>query len=143
MVIIFGGVFALIGIIVIFLGIKKQKVCTEVTVGKVIDISREVSHSNIDNPTTNEFQVGNFSISSRQTKQVDLYPIYEYEVDENKYIKKSNTTVNGAFVGQTVNIIYNPDNPSEFYVGKGGMKSQIILGIAFVIMGIIVIVTSL
>ena len=46
------------------------------------------------------------------------------------------------FIGQTVNINYNPEDPSEFYVGKGGMKSQMMVGAAFLVVGIILVCTS-
>ncbi len=132
--VIIGLIFACIGALLAFLGIKKQQNCTEVTTGKIVDISREI-RDDTDYDSSPSIVIG-----SRYTgREIALYPIYEYTVGENKVTAKSNESVNGAFIGQTVEIHYNPDKPNEFYVGKNGNITQIIGGLITAIVGIVLI----
>ena len=116
--IVIGLIFAGAGMLVVILEMKKQINCTEVTTGKVIDISREVR---------NDSDTG---------REIVLYPIYEYTVGENTITAKSDRSVNGAFIGQITDIHYNPYKPNEFYVGKLGNIIQILFGLIFVVVGI-------
>lgn len=120
-----GIIFTCAGILVAILEIKKQLICTELTTGKVVDISREVR----DNTDTG--------------REIVLYPIYEYVVEGNTITAKYDRSVNGAFIGQTVDIHYNPDKPNEFYTGKLGNIIQIIGGIIFVVAGITVMLMKM
>ena len=125
--IVFGLIVACVGMLVMVLAIKKQMNCTEVTTGKIVDISREIrENTNYDSS----------SITRQTGREIILYPIYEYTVRGNTITAKSDKSVNGAFIGQTVEIHYNPDKPNEFYVGKLGNIIQIIGGLIFVVAGI-------
>ena len=131
--IVVGLIFACVGILVTILGIKKQLVCTEVTTGKIVDISREI-REDTDHDSSPSIVIG-----SRYTgREIALYPIYEYTVGENKITAKSDKSVNGAFIGQTADIHYNPDRPNEFYVGNSENITQIIGGLIFVVVGIVI-----
>ena len=89
--IVFGIIFAGIGILVVVLEIKKQLNCTEVTKGKVVDISREIEENkNYDSS----------AMSMQTERKVVFYPIYEYTVGGNKITAKSDKNANGAFIGQ-------------------------------------------
>ena len=129
--IVIGLAFACAGVLLVFLGIKKQQSCTGTTTGKIVDISREI-RENIDHDSSSSIVIG-----SRHTgREIVLYPIYEYTVGENIITAKANESVNGAFIGQTVEIHYNPEKPNQFYVGRSGNITQIIGGFILGIIGI-------
>lgn len=142
MIIVIGIVFIIIGLIICVVGVRKQKKCTEVTEGKIVDIAREVRSGDSNKSYTGGIQIGRVSIGS-EPREIYLYPIYEYKVNGNTYVEKSTTNSNGAVIGQTVEIHYNPNNPRDFYSGKSGIIIQIVLGIIFSIIGIVVIFTAL
>ncbi len=133
MVIIVGVVFSVIGIIVSINWLIKKYDCTEVTTGKVVDISKEVTTRNTDN-----YHGG---IYNNVSQEISLYPIVEYTVRDNKYVKKLNTNSNMAFVGQEIEVHYNPQNPNKCYFGKN--LTQIIFGVLFTIAGVAMIIVPL
>ena len=131
MSIILGAIFAILGFVVIIVSARKIKVCTEITTAKVIDISRERSRN-----TNNNYNQSGISFGTNG--EISLYPVYEYYVGENRFVQKSSSSKRAVFVGQTIEIHYNPNNPAEIYDGKNIMP--IILGAIFVIVGIVVMV---
>ena len=127
-----GIIFICGGILMVILGIKKRLNCTEITTGKIVDISREITRD-ID------YDSSSVRFGSRYVgNEINLFPIYEYSVGQNTITVKSNESVNKAYIGQSVEIHYNPDKPDEFYAGKAGNIIQIIFGLIFVITGIVI-----
>ena len=114
MEILLGLVFLIVGIIVVILSVRQRKVCTGVTMATVVDVSGERNYH-----TNNDYNHNGFSFGT--SGEVSLYPVYEYYVGENKYVRKSNSNKRAVFVGQTVQIHYNPNNPTEIYEGKNIM----------------------
>lgn len=130
-----GIIFAIVGLVVFVLAFLKKSHCTAITTGKVVEISRELE-------TNNQYN-GNFINHANQQyngfggqRQVNLYPIFEYTIGENKYVKKSKTSSYRYHVGQDVTVHYNPQNPDESYIN--GTYTSLIGGIIFMIIGIIV-----
>lgn len=114
--------FIVVGIALLFIAIRKRVLCTATTTGKVIDLSREV-----DTTYDQDYDRG----FSYPRKSVSIYPIFEYTVNDNKYVKKSSTSSNNYFVGQNITINYNPANPNLYYIT--GTFSDLILSILFII----------
>lgn len=122
-----GILFLIIGVIVLISGILKKKNCTEIVMGKVVDISREEETDyNHRNEAGYHYHSG---------KNISLYPIFEYIVGENTYVKKSNSSSSRFHIGQDVPIHYNPNNPDEYYAN--GIYTSFILGAIIIIIGII------
>ncbi len=124
-----GGIFILFGIIFIGSSVYQKKKYTGVTTAKVVDISRE-SRNNINNYNNNGFSIGG---------NVELYPIYEFEINGNKYTQKASSAVRGAFIGQTVQLHYNPENPSQFSVNNSNTFT-IIGGVLAILAGVFAII---
>lgn len=127
-VIIFSGVWALVGFIFLIIGLvmlnnrkKKEINCTSMTYGKVTDIVR---HQNYDNN-------GGYSSS--------WHPIFEYNIGELKFIKESPF---GSFqskyaIGQELEVYYNPEDYNEYYIS--GDTTPKTLATIFTIVGIVAI----
>ena len=71
--------FIIIGIALLLIAIRKRVLCTATTKGKVIDLSRETD-TTYDRDYDREF--------SYPRRSVSIYPIFEYTVNNNKYVKK-------------------------------------------------------
>lgn len=123
-VIIFGIVFAIIGIFVIIKGNEQAKRCTEETVGIVIDIKEELSTDD-DGRTIYTY-----------------YPVIQYTVGDRTITKKSSSGSSSMAynLNDKVDILYNP-NKVEEYIIKGDKTSNII-GIVFIVLGIIVCIAG-
>ena len=71
-------------------------------------------------------------------------PVVKYSVNGKEYEKQlsnSRTTNSTEYKeGQEITIKYNPDNPDE--LSKKGDKGGLICGIFFIVVGIIVVITS-
>ena len=76
-----------------------------------------------------------------RTTELHFRPIFEYTVDGNTYIKKSASGSSSCpyYIGQTIEIHYDPSNPNTYYV-KSGLN--IVLGIIFSIIGLAVMILS-
>lgn len=120
------------GLIFLFIGIgissnmkKKTKQCTVITSATVLRNLQE-KYRDIDHNTTYTF-----------------HPVLEYFVNEGRIEAKY--TIGTAKVkyieGQKVNILYNPNKPTMFYIE--GDKSQNLIGKIFKIVGIICICTAI
>ena len=106
-VIMFSGIWALIGVIFFVIGIallnnrkKKEINCTSKTYGKVTDLVR---HENYN-------EDGGYSTS--------WHPVIEYNVGELKFIKESvyGSSQSKYAIGQDVEIYYNPEEYNEYYI---------------------------
>ena len=128
MFILVGLVIIIIGIGIIISNVLKKKRCTGVTSATIVDISRERNYDR-----GQRYGDSGFSVGSRSN--ISLFPIYEYQIDGITYTQKSNQSVRMAFVGQNVELHYNPNNPQDIYTNKNIMP--IIMGGIFVIFGIV------
>ena len=128
MFILVGLVIIIIGIGIIIANVLKKKRCTGVTSATIVDISRERNYDR-----GQRYGDSGFSVGSRSN--ISLFPIYEYQIDGITYTQKSNQSVRMAFVGQNVELHYNPNNPQDIYTNKNIMP--IITGGIFVIFGIV------
>jgi len=136
-------IFIAIGIFLIFYSIRKQQKCTEVVTGTVVDISREEHFDSSSNSrgSNSSISIDGHSINfGNSNRNIRLYPIYEYTVGENTYVKRSSSSSSSAFIGQKVEIHYNPENPNDFYVGNNIIG--IIVGVIFVVVGLFIAFTS-
>lgn len=122
-VVIFSGVWGLVGLIFLIIGFimikirkRKEEKCTCKIFGKVKDITRRQTYSSDGYSST-------------------LHPVFEYNIGGLTYVKESQT---GSFqckyaIGQDIEIFYNPNNPHEYYVV--GEKLNKILRNIFSIVG--------
>jgi len=123
-VIIFGIVFAIIGLFVFVKGNEQTKRCTEEAVGTVIEIKEDLSTDDDGNPT------------------YTYYPVIQYVVGERTITKRSSSGSSSLayHLNDKVDILYNPNNVEE-YIIKGDKTSNII-GIVFIILGVIVCIVG-
>ena len=131
-VIIFSGIWGLIGIIFSIIGIvmlknrkNKEIKCTSKVYGKVKDIVR---HQSYDSD-------GGYSYS--------WHPVFEYNIGELKFIKESSygSSQSKYAIGQNVEIFYNPEDYNEYYVAGDTLPKT--LGTIFTVVGIIAIIISI
>ena len=117
----------ILGIVIIavgvFLTIKSkdlEKKCTAEAVGTVVEIVREETQDE-DNFT-----------------RYTYYPVIEYKAGDRTVTKQSSTGSGTSEynVNDKIDILYNPDNVEE-YIIKGDKTSNII-GIIFIVVGIVV-----
>lgn len=130
--IVFPAIFVLVGSIFFIIGIvmfkkikKKEKNCTSKTYGKVKDIVRHQSYD-ID---------GGHSSS--------LYPVFEYNIGELKFIKESEhgSSKSKYEIGQNVEVYYNPEDYNEYYIaGDTAPKTAATI---FTIMGVGAIIIAI
>ena len=133
-IVILVGILALgVGIFLMVSGSNKAKKCTVEAVGTVIDVIEERQENT-------ETDVSGADIYDSYTYV--YYPVIEYTVGDNTVSGKySNGTSKRKYnTGDKVDILYNPENIEEFIIK--GDKSNII-GIVFVVVGIIVVGTGI
>lgn len=123
-VIIFSGMWGLIGIIFLVIGTfmlnnrkRKEEECTMVTNGVVKDISRRVKYDSDNGSSTT------------------WHPVFEYKVGELTYIKESPYGMSNSkyAIGQNVEIYYNPEDHHEYYIAGETLPKTI--GMIFSISG--------
>lgn len=131
-VVIFSGIWGLIGVIFSIIGIamlnhrkKKEERCTSKVWGKVKDIVRQKSHDSD----------GGYSYS--------WHPVFEYTIGGLTYIKESmsGSTQTKFAIGQDIEIYYNPEDPHDYYVPED--KIPKVLGKVFTAVGMIAIVIAI
>ncbi len=129
-IILLGVVFFLIG----FSFYKKHKnlksVCTMPTMGKVTGMSKEES---VSTETDND---GN----TKKTTRINYYPVFQYIVDGKIIEKKSTTGTNRPRFteGQNINVLFNPNNPEQFYVVEDKASGR--FGIYFMLFSLVIII---
>lgn len=132
-IIIFSGIWGLIGIIFFMIGIgilrnrkKKEINCTSKTYGKVKDIVRQRNYD-LDN---------DYSTYS-------WYPIFEYNIGELKFVKQSSygSSTTKYVIGQDVEIYYNPDDYNDYYIAGESLPRT--LGKIFTIVGVVAIIIAI
>lgn len=128
------GLFVIVGIIFFIVGMilssnakRKFKVCTAITSAKVLKNVKERYSHNVSDPYYDYL----------------IHPVFEYYVGEERFEREY--TIGTSKVkyqdGSSINILYNPNKPTMFYVE--GDKTQSILGKVFKIAGIVCIFTAI
>lgn len=145
--IVIGVIFAVVGVILMLVTHGKKVRCTSVTTATVVDIIRGVTRNHASRNVGNgaNIRVGNVNIGvgngtyNNTYNTTSFYPLFEYNVDGIKYVRKASTGSSSPKygIGQQVEIHYNASNPNEFYDGKG--NSSMIMGIIFTILGLLFI----
>lgn len=113
------GFFILLGILILFKHFYLKKICTELSIGQVVDI---ITSHNTD---------------SDGNTHTTLYPVFEYTVDGETYTKKSSYGSNTCKfdLGESVDIYYNPKNPKQYFVPND--NTSLALGIIFIVVPLI------
>lgn len=128
-VIIFSGIWILVGIIFFIIGIamlknrkRKEINCTSKTYGKVTDIVRHQSYDSN----------GGYNSS--------WHPVFEYNIGELKFIKESlyGGSQSKYAIGQDIEVYYNPEDYNDFYISDETLPKTI--GTIFTIIGIVAII---
>ena len=122
-----GAGFIGVGLLLIVSGIRKNKRCSGVVVGKITGVHEDV--------TTDDDGFNSYSYS----------PEFEYEVNGQIYHSIGNTASNKKRkikIGGEIKVFYNPDDPSESYT-KGGWMIAPLLGAIAIGFGILFIITAL
>lgn len=126
LIILFGGIFLVLGIIIAIRLCYLKKVCTIETEATVIKIAR-----------TNKRGAFHYEyIGDKKVFKTKGYtPIFQYYVNEEVIIKKSLYSTYSKFkVGDKVRLFYNPDNIETYYVVEHAFT-----GIPFILFGILFI----
>ena len=114
------------GIIFVGLGIflythaeHLKKVCIANTQATIVDFDQEIDD---------------------ESNNISYFPIIEYEVNGKKYNRRHTTadTTRKYSVGQKVSILYNPENPDEYYF-EGDKSDNIVAYICIGVGGIVTI----
>ena len=82
-------------------------------------------------------------LNVRRSKHATYAPVWEYDCNGYKYTNEESKYkfFNFVKVGQVYKLLLNPDNPKEFYrFVKSERIFQIIIGLVFTVMGIILLV---
>lgn len=139
-----GVIFAVIGVILMMVTHGKKVRCTSVTTAKVVDIIRDVrrNYSSRGAGRGVNITVGNMNMAvgnNAPYNTTSFYPLFEYNVDGVKYVRKSSSGASSPKygIGEEVEIHYNASNPNEFYDGKG--NASMITGMIFTIFGVLFI----
>ena len=122
-----GAGFIGVGALLIVSGIRKNKRCSGVVVGKITGVHEDV--------TTDDDGFNSYSYS----------PEFEYEVDGRIYHGIGDTSTEHykkIKIGGDIKVFYNPDNPEEHFT-KGGGFILPFLGIMLIIVGAICIYSGL
>lgn len=131
-VILFSGIWFFIGLIFLVIGIvmlnnrkKKEINCTSKTYGKVTDIVRRQRYD------------------SDNRHSSSLYPVFEYNIGDLKFIKESSY---GSFqsnyaIGQDIEVYYNPEDYNEYYVPGDSLPKT--MATIFTIIGIVAIIIAI
>ena len=130
-IILFGLVFAAVGMFMITKGNEKAQKCIEETSGVVVEVIGEESEKRDSG--------GNYSIT------VTYFPVIEYITKDNRTIKKRYSTGTGSYgkyiEGDEIDILYDPNN-EENYLIKGDNSFKI-MGYIFTGIGVLVAVLGI
>lgn len=126
---IFGGIFLLVGVIVFAQTMMKRKKCSGVTTGVVKEVT-----------TDREVQRDSNGIHSK----VVFHTIVEYTVGEQNYIQRSSSgsTANAHYVGEQIEVHYDPENPIKSYWGTSDFLG-LFTGIIFGLVGLGIMIVSI
>lgn len=120
--VVFGGIFALTGVVVFGQTMMERKKCSKVTTGTVKEITPEEE------------------TEEKKKKKKVSYTTIEYTVGEETYLQKTETgsTMNAHYVGEKIEIHYDPENPKKAYWGTNEFLS-LVAGIVFTSVGVRII----
>ena len=126
--------FIIIGSVLLIKGFNDKNKCTATTIGKIVDIERQ--HN--EGVHRNEPMHGHGGIGGYEHDHISLYPIFEYEVNGKKYVKKSSSSssTKNYYIGEETTIYYDPSNPEHSFL-QGSSTNSIILGVVFIIVPLI------
>ncbi len=122
LLIIVGIIFIIGGGYVSIRSIWERKVCTEIIEATIVGMETRTTHEDDRD-------------GRGYTTQTRIYPIYEYEVNGEKYKKRSSHGGMRMMLGEKIQIHYNPNNPSISYERTN--ISGIIGGIVLILAGIL------
>jgi len=122
---VFGGIFTIMGYIILRKTRKQKYNCTIKTYGKVVN---NIKHTATETNATGAYENAD-----------SWHALFEYNVAGEKCVKESSlgTRYPKYEIGQTVEIYYNPENYHDFYVVGDTYPSN--LGIILISIGIIII----
>jgi hypothetical protein len=118
------GLMCLVGFLVVFLGYKKKKRCTEPAVAEIVDIKRSEE------------------TDDKGGKSFSYRPVLEFKVGVETVRKEAGVSSNkrkAYKIGDRVNIRFNPLKPKEFMTTKqktGAFTGVVLMIFAAVIAGV-------
>ena len=129
MLILFSGIFGLLGIILLCVGLgiaenirKKQKCCTAVSQGRIVGYRRHPDS-------------GNYISYTNRTTYASNFPVIEFYPGEKpvQLVSHFGTTRPKFSVGEAIKVCYNPMNYQHYYIV--GYHPQKILATVFTAIG--------
>ena len=99
-------------------GRKRVKRCTTQTVGRITGVRES---------------------EDRDSDGYDYTPEFEFVVNGQVYHGTANISYNRrrkVKIGGSINVFYDPEDPREYYT-RGGGKSQPVMGVVFIILGVL------
>ena len=121
-----GAGFIGVGALLIVSGIRKNKRCSGVVVGKITGVHEDV--------TTDDDGFNSYSYT----------PEFEYEVNGKVYHGSGSRAYSKRRkirIGGNINVFYNPNKPEEHFT-KGGGFILPFLGIMLIIVGVIFLIST-
>ena len=125
-VILVGIVFVGLGVYLLVSGNDMAKRCTAETTGKVVEVIEEVEENH---------DADGYSVTHT------YYPVIEFKAGEETVNKKYSSGTgnrNKYSVGENIDILYDSNKPTDFLIK--GDKTSNILGIVFIVAGLVVAV---
>lgn len=125
--IVFGIGLIALGAALFTSGRKRVKRCTAQTVGRITGVS-ESEDRDSDGYVTTYYA-----------------PEFEFVVNGQVYHGTGDTSYNRrkkVKIGGSINVFYDPEDPREHYT-RGGGKSQPVMGVAFILLGVLVLLGTL
>lgn len=118
-----GFIFIVVGVLIIVVGLKSNKRCTNKTIGRITGVR--------ENESTDDEGYKFYSYS----------PKFEYEVNGQIYRSiagKSYKKRKQIQIGGSIEVYYNPNKPQEHY-DKGSKNNMLFFGIGLITFGFILI----
>ena len=135
LVILFGILSIGVGAFLFISSMSLAKRCTVEATGKVVEIIEEKEENR-------DAEDAGAIVSNTYT--YTYYPVIEYQAGT-ETVKEKSTTGYGQkdkfTVGQTIDILYNPNEPTEYIIK--GEKTANIVGIGFMAVGVIIIMIGI
>jgi len=122
---IIGGIFLLVGIMLIVKYVKRKIKCTASVSGEVVGYREELSHS-----------------SHSHSSHMVYYPIFTYYFN-GEWHRKEGSLGRGNQkydIGEHVELLCDPQNPEEFLIAND--KASPIVAIVCALMGLVVVVLA-